>query len=50
MADPSDLDDRLIRLADLLEQALELVSDAHAPMHLAEIARLCREAAALAQG
>ena len=50
MDDASTLDERLIRLTDLLEAALELVAQQDAPGHLPEIARLCRDAAACAQG
>ena len=45
MADLSNLDERLTRLAELLEEALDLVADGNAPDHLVQIAKLCRDAA-----
>ena len=47
--DAQDEDARIIRLTELLEAALELVSSAQAADHLAEISRLCRQAADLSQ-
>ena len=50
MVDPSTLDERLTRLQELLEEALELACDADAPRHMEKIAKLCRDAAECAAG
>ena len=45
---PMDVDARLERLAELLETALQLATEADAPARLEEVAKLCREAAEVA--